>query len=102
MTVLGWSVISLGAALLAIAALGVLRLPGALARQHAATKAATFALGTMVVGVGILQPSATWLWRLGLLAVVVLVTVPIASHALARAAARDEDEKSRRGGQEHA
>lgn len=98
MTILGWSVISLGAALLAVAALGVLRLPGALARQHAATKAATFALGTMVVGVGILQPSAAWLWRLGLLAVVLLVTVPIASHALARAAARAEESAQRAGG----
>lgn len=94
---LGWSVISVGAALLAVAALGVLRLPGALARQHAATKAATFALGTMVIGVGILQSSPAWLWRLGLLAIVLLVTVPIASHALARAAARAEQETPRRG-----
>lgn len=95
---LGWSVISLGAALLAVAALGVLRLPGALARQHAATKAATFALGTMVIGVGILQPSPAWLWRLALLAGVLLVTVPIASHALARAAARAEESAQRAGG----
>lgn len=94
---LGWSVISVGAALLAVAAWGVLRLPGALARQHAATKAATFALGTMVIGVGILQSSPAWLWRLGLLAIVLLVTVPIASHALARAAARAEQETPRRG-----
>lgn len=66
-----------------MAALGLLRLPDALARQHAATKAATLALGVMIVGLVLLQPGVAWLVRGGLLA----LTVPVASHALARAAA---------------
>ena len=86
MTTLGWMTIVLGAAMLALSALGVLRLPGPLARQHAATKAATLALGTMIAGVACLQPSVEWWLRLVILAFVLLATVPVASHALARAA----------------
>ena len=37
----------LGMVLLVIAAVGLLRLPDALSRQHAATKAATLALGVL-------------------------------------------------------
>lgn len=70
-----------------MAALGLLRLPDALARQHAATKAATLALGVMIVGLVLLQPGVAWLVRGGLLALVLALTVPVASHALARAAA---------------
>lgn len=93
MTLLGWATITLGTAILAISALGVLRLPGALARQHAATKAATLGLGAMIVGVAILQPSIDWWSRLAVLAGTLLTTLPVASHALARAASRDPDGK---------
>lgn len=97
MTVFGWVVITIGAALLAVAAFGVLRLPDALARQHAATKAATLALGVIIVGVALVQPSSAWLGRLALLAVVLILTVPIASHALARAAALTGKRPARSG-----
>lgn len=88
MTLVAWSAIALGAALLAIAAFGVLELPGALARQHAATKAATLGLGVMIAGLAMLEPSAAWWTRLALLLLVLMLTVPLASHALARAAAK--------------
>lgn len=88
MTTIGWVLITLGAALLAVAAWGVLRLPDALARQHAATKAGTLALGTMAVGVALMHPTLEWLMRLAALAGILVVTLPVASHALARAAAR--------------
>ncbi len=91
MSLLGWGLLLLGAALLAVAALGVLRLPGALAKQHAATKAATLALGVMVLGVAALYPDAAWWGRLALLIAVLLATLPLASHALARAAAAHEE-----------
>lgn len=92
MTVLGWALVILGAALLAVAALGLLRLPNALARQHAATKAATLALGVMLAGLALLQPSLAWWTRIAALVGVLAATVPIASHALARAAASRPDE----------
>jgi multicomponent Na+:H+ antiporter subunit G len=92
MNALGWALMILGAALLAVAALGLLRLPDALSRQHAATKAATLALGVMLAGLALLQPSAAWWARIGALVVVLAATVPIASHALARAAAQRTDD----------
>lgn len=91
MNAAAWTLVALGAGLLVVAAAGVLRLPDALTRQHAATKAATLALGLMILGVAALQPSADWWPRLGLLLAVLLLTVPVASHALARAAAARSD-----------
>jgi multicomponent Na+:H+ antiporter subunit G len=91
MSALGWGLMIVGAGLLAVAALGVLRLPDALSRQHAATKAATLALGLMLLGLAVLQPSAAWWIRIAVLAAVLALTVPIASHALARAAASNPD-----------
>lgn len=87
MTALGWTLMAFGAALLAVAALGLLRLPDALSRQHAATKAATLALGLMLAGLAMLHPSFAWWIRIGTLVAVLAATVPVASHALGRAAA---------------
>ena len=86
MTALGCFLMILGAALLVIAMIGVLRLPDTLARQHAGTKAATLALGVMAIGLGFVAPSAGAWMRLGLLIIALWVTLPVASHALARAA----------------
>ena len=49
MTVVAVLLIGLGAALLVIAAWGVIRLPDALSRQHAATKAGTLALALVLL-----------------------------------------------------
>lgn len=92
MTGLAWTLLILGAALLAVAALGLLRLPDALSRQHAATKAATLALGVMLAGLALLQPAWTWWLRIGALVMLLAVTVPVASHALGRAAASRPEE----------
>jgi multicomponent Na+:H+ antiporter subunit G len=85
---LGTVAIVLGAALLALACYGVLRLPDALSRQHAATKAATLGLGVMAVGVGIVHADPEVWVRLALVLVALAATMPLASHALARAAYR--------------
>lgn len=50
MTTLGGLLLAAGAVLLVIAAWGVIVLPDALARQHAATKAGTLALTLVCVG----------------------------------------------------
>lgn len=92
MNTLGWALVVLGTALLAVAALGLLRLPDALSRQHAATKAATLALGVMLGGLAVLQPAGAWWIRIGLLVLLLVLTVPVASHALARAAASRTDD----------
>lgn len=78
-----------GAILLLIAAWGVVRLPDALSRQHAATKAGTLALAVFILGAGLLMPEPAWIGRLMLLTLLVLITLPVASHVLARAAVRE-------------
>jgi len=95
---LGWAVLSLALAILFIAALGVFRLPDALARQHAATKAGTLSLALFALGTGLLAwdfggalsgesgGGLAWAWRLAVLSSILLAVLPLASHALARAA----------------
>jgi len=79
---------SIGVALLVVSALGLFRLPDALARQHAATKSTTLALGLILLGVALhAADPAVWL-RVGLLLAFLVFTLPVASHLLARAATR--------------
>jgi len=85
--ILGWLVCALALSILLIAALGVYRLPDALARQHAATKAGTLSLALFALGVGLLVWDWAWAWRLIVLVLILLAVLPLASHALARAAA---------------
>lgn len=85
MTLLGWGACSLAMLVLLIAAVGILRLPDALARQHAATKAGTLAVSLFAVGLALLVGEGAWTWRLLVLITILLMTLPLASHALARA-----------------
>lgn len=86
---LGSALILLGGALLLIAAWGVIRLPDALARQHAATKAGTLALASICVGGMLWAWDSGWTLRLLVILVFLLATLPVASHLLARAAVRE-------------
>jgi multicomponent Na+:H+ antiporter subunit G len=80
--------------LLLIAAAGILRLPDALARQHAATKAATLAVSLFALGLMLVAWDAGWGWawigRLALMVLILLMTLPLASHALARAGVAEQ------------
>ena len=89
--ILGWLVCGLAMIILLIAALGVYLLPDALSRQHAATKAATLSLTLFALGTGLLAWDWAWTWRLVLLVAILFAALPLASHALGRAAA-DADE----------
>lgn len=90
MTLVGSIVITLGSLLLVVAAWGVLRLPDALARQHAATKAGTLALLTICLGAALLAPAGQGFgWRLAVVVALLFGTLPVASHLLARAAVRE-------------
>jgi multicomponent Na+:H+ antiporter subunit G len=84
---LGWLTCGLALIILLIAALGVYRLPDALARQHAVTKAATLGVTLFALGTGLLAWDAAWTWRLLLLVAILFAALPLASHALGRAAA---------------
>jgi multicomponent Na+:H+ antiporter subunit G len=94
-TVLAIALLGAGAALLPIAAWGVVTLPDTLSRQHAATKAGTLALACVCLGAGAAMRQWAWSWRLALILGFLLATLPVASHLLARAAVREaalEDE----------
>ncbi|OLL27668.1 cation:proton antiporter [Burkholderia sp. SRS-W-2-2016] len=81
---IGSSFILVGAVFLFSAGLGLLRMPDAYTRIQAGTKAST--LGNMLVLIGLAFYHPSWTFRLILLIYFVLVTNPVSSHALSRAA----------------
>jgi multicomponent Na+:H+ antiporter subunit G len=85
----GWILCTIGIVVILIAAIGLVRLPDALSRQHAATKAGTVAVILFAAGVAIIAQDSAWSWRLLVIILLLLLTLPLASHALSRAAARE-------------
>lgn len=77
-------VILIGAIFLFSAGLGVLRMPDAFTRIQAGTKATTLGNILVLAGLAILHPD--WAWKLMLVIGFVLLTNPVSSHALSRAA----------------
>lgn len=75
-----------GAVFLFSAGLGLLRMPDAYTRIQAGTKATT--LGNMLVLTGIAFYHPGWTFKLILVIYFVLMTNPVSSHALSRAAYR--------------
>jgi len=82
--VIGALVTLAGSVFLLLGAIGVARMPDLYNRMQAGTKATTLGNLLALTGLGIMMPS--WLPKILLIAVFVLVTNPISSHALARAA----------------
>src|SRR5207344_1134468 len=76
--------ILLGAVFLFSAGLGMLRMPDVFTRIQAGTKAST--LGNMLVLAGLAFYHPGWTLKLVIVIYFVLMTNPISSHALARAA----------------
>ena len=84
--VIGSILVALGAAFLFLGALGIVRMPDLYNRMQAGTKATTLGNLLTLVGLGLIHPA--WMLKLLLIALFVLMTNPISSHALARAAYR--------------
>lgn len=97
-TLIGWGICGLAILVLLIAAVGVLRLPDALARQHAATKAGTLAVSLFAVGLALVVGEGAWIWRLSALVAILLMTLPLGSHALARAGVVERERAEEGGG----
>lgn len=78
----------LGALLTLIAAIGVLRFPDVLSRMHAVAKPQVLGLLLLVLGLALRlrDPAATGM--LLLVALAQLITIPVSSHMLGRAAFR--------------
>ena len=83
MELVGRVVTAIGVFFLFLGNLGVLRLPDVYNRIQAGTKCTTLGAFLTIVGIGIMQPE--WFWKTLLIALFVLATNPISSHAIARA-----------------
>lgn len=75
-----------GAAVVALAALGVARLPDPFSRMHAAAKAGVAGAGLLLLGAGLAFGTATAMLTVLAAVAFLLLTAPVASHALGRAA----------------
>ena len=81
---LGSLIVLVGSFFLFSAGLGVLRMPDSYNRIQTGTKASTLGAILVLVGLAVLHPA--WTWKLLMLIFFVLLTNPVSSHALARAA----------------
>jgi len=86
MDVFGMVITGIGILFLFLGNLGVLRLPDVYNRIQAGTKCTTLGAFLTIIGVGIMQPE--WFWKTCLIALFVLATNPISSHAIARASCK--------------
>jgi len=82
--IIGSLLILVGAFFLFSAGLGLLRMPDTFTRIQAGTKATT--LGNMLVLAGLAVYHPGWTFKLVLIIYFVLMTNPVSSHALSRAA----------------
>jgi multicomponent Na+:H+ antiporter subunit G len=84
--ILSWLALLTGCGLIIIGAVGLVRLPDMYTRMHAA--GITDTLGTMMIMLGLAFQAGFSLItvKLGFIALFILYTSPVATHALARAA----------------
>lgn len=86
LTYLAGLMIIVGSIFSLVAALGLLRLPDVYTRMHAATKAGTLGSGLMMIALALVADDFATASRAIAALVFFLLTAPIASHLLARAA----------------
>ncbi len=84
MQILGAVFILIGASFLFLGALGLIRMPDVYNRIQAGTKATTLGALSVLLGVAIYHP--LWWSKLLIIALFILLTSPVASSTLARAA----------------
>jgi multicomponent Na+:H+ antiporter subunit G len=79
---------AVGVALMAVAAVGLLRMPDLLTRMHASSKAGTLGAFLVVIAVAVHFREPALVVRALLVGLFLLLTAPVASHVIARAAYR--------------
>ena len=84
--VLGFLIILFGLAIMLVGSLGIIRLPDFFARTHAASMVDTVGIGVVIVGVAVFQGFNFDSLKVLLAGVFLMLTNPVAAHALARAA----------------
>ena len=79
---------ALGIAWMVVAGIGLLRMPDLLTRMHASSKAGTLGAALVLVAVAVHFADAAITVRVVLVCLFLLLTAPVASHVIARAAYR--------------
>ena len=80
---LGYLFIFLGVMAFLVSAIGLFRMPDIYTRMHVGTKATT--IGTILVITGAIFTEPSWVFKLILLAIFILITNPLSSSVIARA-----------------
>jgi len=76
----------LGATLMLLASIGVLRMPDVFTRMQASTKAASLGSGTALLAVALYFAELSVVVRVALAIAFIFLTAPISAHMIARAA----------------
>lgn len=84
MNIVSYVFMVIGGVFLAIGGFGVFRMPDVFNRIQAGTKATTLGAFSLLLGVGIAQP--TWMLKIVLIIIFIAITNPVGSSVLARAA----------------
>lgn len=84
--IIAYGLMLVGALFTFVAALGVVRMPDLFMRMHANTKSATLGVGFIMLGAAVYFNDVTITTRAVAVVLFLLVTAPISSHLLARAA----------------
>lgn len=90
LTVIAYLLITAGVAFCVLAVVGMLRFPDVYTRYHAGTKGVTAGNLLILAGVGIIEWSLLISLKLLIIALFFLMTNPIGTHAIARAAYRSK------------
>lgn len=94
MDVISAALMALGAAFSLLAGVGLHRFDDVFARMHAAGKASTLGLLLIVLGAALRLTALGEVLKLGLVAVLAVITIPAGVHLIARAAWRAGSELS--------
>lgn len=84
-TIVSLVLATLGAFLVLVAGLGIVRMPDLLTRMHASSKAATLGGAMILLAVGIWFGDAAILVRIALIIAFLFATAPVAAHMIGRA-----------------
>ena len=84
--ILSGALVLFGAAFSLVAAVGVLRMPDLYVRMHAASKAGTLGLGSLLIAVAVHSGDTAVVTRALVAIFFLMLTAPIGAHLLARAA----------------
>ena len=88
MSIAGTVLLGLGLFFLAVTAIGLVRLPDFFSRVHSVSKSETLGITLVLLGLIAHQGFDQTSLKLGLIALFVLITNPVAAHVLTRSAVR--------------